>query len=119
MAARGFSQAELARRVGIKQPTIFRLLHGQHYGTKHIHRIARELGTTPAYLTGESDDPEADAPPPPELDSEARELLDRFATLSSPDRRALLHVARSMSNGPAAHGTVHSPAQIFSSETSR
>lgn len=64
MEASGLSQAELARRVGVRQPTIFKLVTGGGYGSKHLHRIARELGTTPAYLTGEIDDPDEGAPPP-------------------------------------------------------
>ncbi|MBD8548027.1 helix-turn-helix domain-containing protein [Sphingomonas sp. CFBP 8760] len=65
MATRGLSQSELARRVGVSQTTIAKLVAGRGYGSKHLHRIARELRTTPAYLTGEIDDPEEDAPPPP------------------------------------------------------
>lgn len=57
------SQSELARRVGVTQTTIRKLLSGG-YGSKHLHRIARELGTTPAFLTGEIDDPDEGAPPP-------------------------------------------------------
>ena len=64
LALRGISQSELARRVGVSQASIYRLASGDAYGSKHLHRIARELGTTPAYLTGETDDPDAGAPPP-------------------------------------------------------
>jgi len=65
MAERSLSQSELARRVGVSQATIYRLVKGEAYGSKHLHRIARELGTTPAYLAGETDDPDENAPPPP------------------------------------------------------
>ncbi len=51
------SQSELANRVGVKQPTINRLIKGQQDGSKHIHNIAKELGTTVEYLTGETNDP--------------------------------------------------------------
>ncbi len=61
----GLSQSELARRVGVAQPTIYQLIHRSKKGSTHLHRIARELGTTPAYLTGETDDPDENAPPPP------------------------------------------------------
>jgi transcriptional regulator with XRE-family HTH domain len=61
---RKLSQSELARRVGVSQASIYRLAAGDAYGSKHMHRIARELGTTPAYLTGETDDPDVNAPPP-------------------------------------------------------
>lgn len=57
------SQAELARRVGVSQPTIFKLIRENKTGSKHLHRVARELKTSTGYLTGEVDDPEADAQP--------------------------------------------------------
>lgn len=47
------SQAELARRVGITQPTVADLLSGKSQGSKHLHKIARVLGTTPERLLGE------------------------------------------------------------------
>ena len=53
------SQAELARRVKISQPTINALIHGDSSSSKHLHRIAAELQTSAAYLAGETDD---DAP---------------------------------------------------------
>lgn len=65
MAHRELTQSELARRVGVSQASIYRLVAGDAYGSKHLHKIARELGTTPAYLSGETDDPDEGAPPPP------------------------------------------------------
>jgi len=59
--ALGMRQAELARRVGISQPTISDLVRGDSRSSSHLHRIARELQTTPAYLTGETDNPEIGA----------------------------------------------------------
>ena len=64
MAERHLSQSELARRVGVTQTTVRKLTSGSGQGSKHLHRIARELGTSPAYLTGEVDDPDEGAPPP-------------------------------------------------------
>ena len=68
LVATGLSQAELARRVGVAQPTINQLVNRNKIGSKHLHRIARELGTTAEYLTGETDDPAEGAyiPPTPE-----------------------------------------------------
>ena len=67
MDRRKMSQAELARRIGVSQATVNKLAVGHSYGSKYLHRIARELLTTPAYLAGETDDPDAGAPlPPPE-----------------------------------------------------
>lgn len=57
----GWSQAELARRVGVQATTIWKLVTGQSQGSKHLHKIAQLLGTTPEYLLGESDDPASNA----------------------------------------------------------
>ncbi|WP_301090101.1 helix-turn-helix domain-containing protein [Sphingomonas sp.] len=59
------SQAWLARRVGVDQSTINGLVNGGQRSSTHLHKIARELHTTPAYLTGETDDPDEGAPLPP------------------------------------------------------
>lgn len=64
MTRLGLSQSELARRVGVTQPTIYKLLKTSKKGSTHLHRIARVLETTAAYLSGEIDDPTSDAPPP-------------------------------------------------------
>lgn len=64
LKAMGLSQAELARRVGVSQPTINNLIHRSKKGSTQLHRIARCLGTTTAYLEGEVDDPDVGAPPP-------------------------------------------------------
>lgn len=63
MEKRGLSQSELGRRVGVSQATIYKLVTGVSYGSKHLHLIARALETTPAYLTGETDDPDEGAIP--------------------------------------------------------
>ena len=59
LEALGLSQAELARRVKLAQPTINSLIKRNKVGSKYLHRIARELQTTPEYLAGETDDPAA------------------------------------------------------------
>jgi transcriptional regulator with XRE-family HTH domain len=105
MQALGLSQAELARRVGVRQPTIFKLTTGGGYGSKHLHRIARELQTTPAYLTGETDDPVDGAPPEPVLSYDERELVECNRGLTVGDRALLLQLARSLPK----HDRVASP----------
>lgn len=85
LASRGLSQSELARRVGVSQASIYRLASGEAYGSKHLHRIARELGTTPAYLTGEIDDPDEGAPPP----APAPRLQSVMMPVSMPSEAAL------------------------------
>jgi transcriptional regulator with XRE-family HTH domain len=75
MSALGISQGELARRVGIKQPSIHALVSGENKrGSAHLHRIARELGTTPAYLSGETDDATEGALPAPKAQDIAEQL---------------------------------------------
>jgi len=74
ISAAGFTHAELARRVGVKQPTITRLITGEQGGSKHLHQIAAILQTTPAYLTGEADDPSDGFVPVPSVLDVAAEL---------------------------------------------
>ena len=69
------SQSELARRVGISQGAMNNLIAGRSRSSTHLHKIARHLATTPAYLTGEVDDPDENAPPP------AAALLVQFVSL--------------------------------------
>lgn len=57
MTKLGLSQAELARRVKVSQPTIQAIASGETQNTRHLSKIAIELETTPAYLLGETDDP--------------------------------------------------------------
>jgi transcriptional regulator with XRE-family HTH domain len=59
------SQSELARQVSLNQSTIAALINGKSRSSAHLHLIARSLRTTPAYLVGETDDPDEGAPPPP------------------------------------------------------
>jgi phage repressor protein C with HTH and peptisase S24 domain len=70
----GLSQSELARRVGVTQQTIGKLITGASSSSSHLHKIARELGTTPAYLTGETDDAREGALPVPTRESLAAQL---------------------------------------------
>lgn len=87
--------------MGVAQPTIYALINTNKIGSKHLHRIARELGTTPAYLSGETDDPDADAPQEPELSFDERELVDCFRVLTPSDRGVILHLARSLAGRPS------------------
>lgn len=100
------SQAELARRADIPQTTMNGLIKRPYRWSPHLSRLARELGTTVPYLTGETDDPDLNAPLPP---SEPRiqhvslpvalpnelALVDAF--------RALLMVSRRMNEDELAH----------------
>lgn len=59
------SYSHVARELGVKQPTISRLVKGEQSSTARIDLLASILNTTPAYLTGETDDPSPDAVPEP------------------------------------------------------
>ncbi len=65
MEQRGIGQSELARRIGVSQTSIWKLVNEPSQGSKHTHKIARELGTSSAYLMGETDDPLEGALPVP------------------------------------------------------
>lgn len=97
LEATEMSQAELARRVKIDQSSINGLIRGATKTSRHLHRIASELGTTPAYLTGETDDP-AGAGISASLTSEEREWVELLRTLPTADRRATVHLVRSLAN---------------------
>ncbi|MEZ0495424.1 helix-turn-helix domain-containing protein [Sphingomonas sp. IW22] len=112
MAEREISQSELARRVGVSQQTIFKLTHGISQNSRFLHKVARELGTTPAYLTGETDDPDEDAPAAPEMTSDEAELLQLYRALEPKDRAALAQLARTIAT--SAHSpTMHEPGKTF------
>lgn len=56
MAEKCLSQAELARMIGVKQPSIFKILSGQTLNPKNILEIATALNVDPHWLkTGEGD----------------------------------------------------------------
>lgn len=110
MTEKGISQSELSRRVGVSQSAVHKLTSGQSYSSRHLHRIARELGTTPAYLEAEIDDPEEDAPSAPELNEQERKLVECFAGLNAVQRQALLTIAQSMV-GSNPGGNVHVPTR--------
>jgi len=58
MVEKDLSQAELARRIGIAQPSVNHLIKNGPQGSKHLNAIARELKTTPEFLTGQTDNPD-------------------------------------------------------------
>jgi transcriptional regulator with XRE-family HTH domain len=87
----GMSQSELARRVKVSQPTINALIRGANDGSKHLHRIAAELETSPAYLAGETDEDAPIAVPPSALDA----LMDKLDLAIVPE----LEIGYSMGAG--------------------
>jgi phage repressor protein C with HTH and peptisase S24 domain len=59
----GFTQASLAKLVGVDQTTISNLISGKIENSRHLPNIAKALSTTTDYLTNLIDDPSANAPP--------------------------------------------------------
>lgn len=95
MTLRGLSQSELARRVGVKQPSIARLLKGETRSTSVLVELARELGTTPEFLTGEVDDAGTE-PQQRSLSSEEEQLLEKLRSLSAEDRKMVMALTRKL-----------------------
>lgn len=109
---RKISQAELARRVGVDQSTINQLVKGGSRSSRYLHLIARELQTTPAFLTSETDDSELDAPTAPTISSTEQDWIDKLRGLEPKDREAVIRLTHSLANS-ATGGTVHSPRRDY------
>lgn len=106
MDALGLTQSELARRVNVTQGAIAKIAKNNPNGSAHIHKIAQVLQTSPAYLTGEIDDPAEGAPPPPP--EPTVQYLPMMAVLPSEDALtrmflAVLEASRGMSEDELAH----------------
>lgn len=97
IALAGLTHAELARRVGVKQPTITRLITGEQGGSKYLHLIAHELKTTPSYLTRETDDPNSDGPDET-FTSEEREWVELLRGVRPQDRDVTLQILRTLAS---------------------
>lgn len=111
------TQAELARRAKVPQTTLNSLIRApDRRSSPHLLKIARALGTTAAYLTGEVDDPTADAPAVPTLSHDQLELLDCFDRLNRANQLALLQIAKSMAGEPEPPSRVHASATSFRGE---
>jgi phage repressor protein C with HTH and peptisase S24 domain len=59
ISATGTSQAQLARAIGVSPQAVSKMVVGNTNESAKLYQIARFLRTTPEYLTGETDDPEA------------------------------------------------------------
>lgn len=87
LEAASLTQTELARRIGVTQGTIAHLIRGRSSGSAHLHRIARELHTTPDYLEGRTSDPEEGADLGKRLSSEEMDWLEIYAGLTDAQRK--------------------------------
>lgn len=118
MDALELTQAALARQSGVSQQSISRLVSGEAMGSRYLHKIAAALRTTPAYLTGETEDPGGEVPDDV-LSGEEQELVEYFRRLTTKDRAAARQIIRSLANQdkpttPApTPATLHSPGRSY------
>lgn len=103
LAVTGLSQAELARRVGLTQPTINALIRGGSRSSAHLHKIARVLQTTPEWLEHEAGDPSSNASES-QLSSAEWEWVELLRALTPKDRAALTQIVRTLATSAAAPG---------------
>ena len=87
---KGWSSAELARRLGLNTSIASDWRRGKSSPDKYITSIARILDTTEAYLRGETNDPRpSDQQGLDELDWA---MLDGFRDLTDDDKREMLAI---------------------------
>lgn len=111
----GLSYSAVARALGVRQPTISRLVKGEQRSTARIDHLARIVKTSPAYLTGEVDDPDLDAPETRALTSDQEAWLAIFDALDPPNRTALMQIGRTMVIG-MNRPTVNAPKPRYTGE---
>lgn len=109
MVSLGLSQAELARRVGISQPAIYQLIYKNKSGSRHLPQIARELGTTAAYLNGDTDDPDCEFPDQ-HLTGEEIGWVQKLGALDPADRKTVLALVDSLIGKGASSRALHDRA---------
>ncbi|WP_375290890.1 helix-turn-helix domain-containing protein [Qipengyuania sp.] len=111
MEALDLSQGELARRVGVAQPSIWKITNGETHNPRYLPKLARELRTTPEYLTGETDNPEADYNGDA-LSGDDRQLLDVARKLTRQDRSVIVYLANRLAECGASD-TVHDKQHTY------
>lgn len=114
LSERGISQAELARRVGVAQQTIHKLVTGGARSSSHLHRIARELGTNADYLTGDTDDPVQGAA----LAPSPKEVAEQLDLVSIEQIDLAYGLGATFADGPIGSELMHFPRQWVDAITS-
>lgn len=112
----GLSQAAVARGSGTPQQTLNSIIKKNPRSSPHLVRLAAFLQTTPAYLTGETDDPLADAPDAPIMTVQELELIDCFRVMTPRDRAAFLQIGCTMAGRDLSPKTFHQSRQDFQHE---
>lgn len=97
----GLSQEELAEKVGYKSRSAIQKIEGNLRDVSHsmVITFAKALNTTPHYLLGWLDSPDAKVPekPPPELTSSEQQLLDDFRLLNDEGQAAAIGAVKAFS----------------------
>lgn len=109
---RGLSQAELARRIGIKQPSLWLIEKGETRTVKvsTLEALCEALSTTKEFLLRGDDC--HDSPESLELSAMESELIHILRTLP-PDRRiSLLEYARFIKSGTAPAPSKPQPGKV-------
>lgn len=81
------------------QSTLNTLINGDARWSPHLVRIARELRTSVAFLTGEVSDPDTDVAPAPELSADERAWVDYWRALDREGRDVCVRVVRKFTCG--------------------
>jgi transcriptional regulator with XRE-family HTH domain len=95
MERRGLDQSELARRLGVAQGSISKIIVGRTSNSRLIPRLAVELGVSTRWLLCETDDPEGDGSDA-ELSADEAKLLRIYRELGKADRAALRRLIEHM-----------------------
>lgn len=94
MGERGWSQSELARRAGIDQSTISRVLAGQGAGSEFCIGIARALGELPERVLRLA----GILPPLPPSVQEEHALVQHLRRMSATDRDAVVRMVEGLAS---------------------
>ena len=98
--ARGMTAAQLGELIGRDRATIYRYENGylEKIDIEILRKIAKELGTSVEYLTGETDDPDVFQRPmydaPLVLTAEEEDLIRKLRSLPEEGRQDVMEIVR-------------------------
>lgn len=96
MGEREFDQSSLARAVGCTPGAINQIVSGNVRRSRFAPEIARQLGVSYDWLTGQSDQKNASAPSGMLVAADERLILDDLRQLPLSDRNALARIAAAL-----------------------
>lgn len=102
MQRRGLDQSALARRLGVSQGSISKIVLGRTTNSRLLPRIAVQLGVSVPWLLGETDDPSSGAPEA-ELPADEEGLLFKWRQLPPDDKQALMQILDRMISPRTVH----------------